>query len=396
MKILIISDSYPPEVRSSAHLMKDLAEGLSERNHEVFVVTSLPSRVEVKPGIAKENGVNVIRVPVISHHNVNFIQKGISQMMLPYVFFRQVKKHIKDGLDAVWVHSPPLPLAKTAELVKKKYGAKYFLNLHDFFPQNAVDLGILKNPFLIKMFERMERRAYESADSIVTPSESHKNYMIEKRDVPAEKIRVVSHWIDIEPFDEAEKTGKFRKQYGLDGKFIFVFGGVIGPSQGLDMFIRIAEKLKKHEDIAFLFVGEGSEKKRLMGLARSLKTNNVFFKPFVPEKDYPRLLKDADVGILSLTSENTTPAVPAKLMGYMAAGMPVLAFLHKESDGLRMVEDAKCGLTTISDDEDKMTSVAEKIYLEKDKLSEYGKNGREYVLKNFTKDVCLEKVGRIL
>ncbi len=396
MRILIITDSYPPEVRSSSHLMKEMADGLKERGHEVCVVTSYPQHHiggEMPKGmVLVEDGITVIRVKIVSHHNVNFVQKGISQVSLPYLFFGAVRKNIKGRLDIVFVHSPPLTLAIAANLVKNHYGAKFCLNVQDFFPQNAIDLGILKNPLLVKFFQNMERNAYKNCDFIVTPSEGHKKYLIENRGVPEVKINVVPHWIDMAEFESAKKTGRFRKLYNLENKFIFLFGGVFGPSQGLDIFIRIAVKLKDYKDIIFLFVGEGSEKEKLIELTKSLGLENVRFEPLVSKKDYPELVKNADVGILALTSANTTPAVPAKLMGYMAAGIPVLAFLHKESDGIKIIETANCGLASVSNNEEKAFELTKKIYSEKDKLKSYGENGFNYAMANFSKDVCVNKM----
>jgi len=401
MRILVITDAYPPETRSSSHLMKEMAEGLKERGHEVFVVTSHPVDSGTMPGahsladVSLEEGITVIRVKVLPHHNVNFLLKGISQLTLPYLFFRRVKKHIAGNLDVVWVHSPPLPLTITAQLVKKSYGAKYFLNLHDFFPQNAVDLGILRNRTLIRFFQRMEKCAYTNSDFIVTPSEAHKRFMYEERGVPLQKIHVVPHWINIKPFEKAKRIGRFRALYGLQDKFIFIFGGVLGPSQGLEVFIRIAERFKERRDAVFLFVGEGSEKKKLMGLVADRGLKNVVFKPFVSKEEYPWLLKDADVGILSLTNANTTPAVPAKLIGYMAAGLPILAFLHERSDGIAIVREARCGLATVSDDTAKMFEFTDRMYKEREKLGVYGKNSFRYVLDHFTRDTCLNKLEEV-
>ncbi len=400
MRILIITDSYPPEVRSSSHLMKEMADGLRERGHEVFVATSFPQHHVVdnrglRPGLSVEDGIKVIHSKVLPHHNVNFILKGISQVTLPYIFFRDIRRNISEKIDAVFVHSPPLPLAIAADLVKKRYGARFFLNLQDFFPQNAVDLGVLNNKLLIWFFERMEFWAYRKSDVIVTPSDGHKAFLNEKRGVPLEKIHVVSHWIDAGPFIKAKRTGRFRKMYGLEDKFIFLFAGVFGPSQGLDMFIKIASKMKNHEDVVFLFVGDGSEKNKLAGLTDSLGLKNVRFEPLVSKEDYPWLVKDADVGLVSLTSENTTPAVPAKLMGYMAASIPVLALLHKESDGVKIVREAKCGMADLSDDDAKALEMVLKIYKERRKLGSYGKNGFDYLMANFTKDICIDKLEEL-
>lgn len=395
--ILIITDSYPPEIRSAAQLMKDLADGLHKKGHSVWVATSYPKynlvdfEKVVWPEIADENGVKVLRIKTLPHHKVNFIIRGIAQLLLPYIFFRKIKKNIKEKIDTVIVHSPPLPLTITACKVKKFYNAKYILNLHDIFPQNAVDLKILRHQFLIKFFEWMERKAYQNADLIVVPSNEHKNFLVNKRNVPLEKIEVIYHWIDSQPFLKAKKTGRFRKLYGLENKFIFLFGGVLGPSQGLDLFIRIADKIRNNQDIVFLFVGDGSEKERLMKMAEDLNLKNVVFKPFVSLEEYPELVKDCDVGMISLTAQNTTPAVPAKILGYMAAAIPVIAFLHKESEGLLIVKEAKCGYGMVSSDEEEALEIILKMYNEKEKLKEYGENGLRYLLKNMEKKVCVEK-----
>jgi len=401
--ILIISDSYPPEIRSAAQLMKDLADGLHCRGYNIWVATSYPkynlvnSENIILPKTIDENGVKVLRIHTLPHHKVNFIIRGMAQLLMPYIFLREIKKNIKEKIDIVIVHSPPLPLAITAYKIKKFYNAKYILNLHDIFPQNAIDLGVLKNRFLINFFERMEKNAYQNADLIIVPSNSHKKFIEEKRNVLKQKVHVIYHWIDTVPFLQLRKrkTGKFRKLYHLEKKFVFLFGGILGPSQGLDLLIKIANSVKKNKDIVFLLVGDGSEKDGLEKMTKELKLKNVIFKPFVSFKEYPGLVKDCDIGIVCLTDKNTTPAVPAKILGYMMAAIPVLAFLHKESDGLKIVQEAKCGYVVKGSDLDKAVEVIEKIHNEKDMLEELGNNGFKYALNNFAIDICLDKLEKL-
>lgn len=402
MHILLLTDSYPPEVRSAAELMKELAEGLTERGNRVTVITSHP-HYNLAEGDAAfrsddcvERGVRVLRTKTLPHHRVNRFVRGIAQLALPYQFLKILRAKIREPIDAVIVHTPPLPLSIAARAVQKRYNARFFLNVHDIFPQNAVDLHIMTQQPLIRFFEWMERRAYRFADVLVVPSETHRTYLAEKRGVAQEKMHIVPHSIDMAPFETTKRTGRFRKQYGLEGKFTFLFAGVLGPSQGLNLIIRLAERVRANTAIAFLFVGDGTEKERLVQMVHERGLSNVYFKPFVSTREYPELVKDADVGVISLTAKNTTPAVPAKLVGYMASGIPVAAFLHRESDGHAIVRNAQCGFSALASDEDGALAIIERFYSERLKLHEYGTRGFAYAKKHYEKNVCLDTWSAIL
>lgn len=402
MHILIISDAYPPETRSSSQLMKDLASGLKKEGHRITVITSMPASFNVENNhkileeASIEKGTKIIRTKIFPHHNVNLIQKGIAQFLLPILYSFMVKKHVKEKIDVIWLHMPPLTLTITARIIKKQTGAKFILNLHDFFPQNAIDLGILKNKLLIWYFKALEIKALKNADLIVVPSIKHCDFLINNYQINKNIIYIIPHWVETSIFDKAKNTGFFRKKLGLEGKFIFVFGGIMGPSQGLGVFIRIAEKLKKFPDIAFLFVGEGSHKTKLIKLAHQKKLNNITFSPIIPFQRYPSLLKECDVGILSLKTSNTTPILPAKIIGYMASGLPILAFLSKNSSGIEIVKSANCGLASSSSNEHKLLKLTKQIYLEKTKLISYQQNGIRYAKKHFSKTSSIKLISKLI
>ena len=402
MNILLITSSYPPEIRSSSHLMQELAEGLRERGHAVTVVTVYPGHNLSGSGeqfhlgsIEMENGIEVVRIKTLSPHRVPYLIRGFSQLVLPYVFFYRIRNLIKRRMDVIIVYSPPLPLAIAGSKLKRFYNAKYMLNVQDLFPQNAIDLGILKNRLLIKLFKRIEAYAYRNADFITVHSENNKSFLATRNKVPQDRIKVIHNWIDIEPYSKAMRTGRFRKMFNIEDKFIFLFAGVIGPSQGLDLIIKAAEKIKDVKDICFLIVGDGMEKERLEKMADDLKLKNVIFKPFVSKDEYPELVKDADVGLACLSSMNRTPVVPGKILGYMAASVPVAAFLNKESDGHQIIRNAQCGYSEISDDVEKTVETVIKIYNEWSRLKEYGENGFSYVKENFERNACINRLEEI-
>ena len=383
MKILIVTDSYPPEVRSAAQLMADLAEGLHARDHTVTVATTVPG-YNLAPGTDAKtilhdetvNGIRIVRIATLPHHRVPYIFRGINQLFLPRFFTRAVLKLLPGPFDVVIVHSPPLPLALAAAKLARHYGARFIPNIHDIFPQNGIDLVVWwQKPLIQFFFGPMERKVYRLADLIVVPSENHAHYLERKRGVPEKKLRVVPHWIDTAPFDAAPEMGRFRRQWGLEGKFAFFFGGVLGPSQGLDMVLDAAGTFRSVPNVKFLFVGDGTDKPRLEAIVREKKLENVIFKPFVSSGEYPELVKEMDMGIATLTSKNTTPAVPAKLMGYMAGGLPAIVAVHRESDALRIVQEARCGFVAFSDDHEMVLRTFQAAYDARNSLKTLGENG---------------------
>lgn len=399
MKIALITDSYPPEIRSASHLMQELAEKLRDIGHEICVVTSHPRynfSEDLDEAYSKEysleDGIAVIRVKTLPHHKVNFVVRGISQLTMPYLFIRKIRKYVKGDIGAIIVYSPPLPLYKVGELLKKKTGASFFLNIQDIFPQNAIDLSVLRNTLLIKYFESMEKKAYESADQLIVHSEGNRDFLRSNKNIDGDKIHVIHNWIDSSLYEKAERTGQYRRKYGLKEEFVILFAGVIGPSQGLDMIVESAKELENYPDIRFLFVGDGTEKARLVKMTEDLALKNIVFAPFVSKEDYPGLVKESDVGLVCLTSKNKTPVVPGKILGYMAASKPIIAFLQKESDGHSLIKQANCGYTAISDNPKSAAKLILDLYERRHELYQLGANGQKFVSEKFSIEKAIEKL----
>ncbi len=399
MNVMLITDSYPPEIRSAAQLMKELAEELVERGHVVTVLTTWPQyniaknqNLDLIKPFSVENGVKVRRIKTLRHHNVNYIFRGISQILMPFYFKKEIRKHSIPIPDVVVIYSPPLTLSKVGIFLKKKYGAKLILNVQDLFPQNAIDLGVLKNELLVKYFEKMENNAYFFSDSIAVHSEGNRRYLIDQKKVSKDKVDILHNWIDTSAFVDQEKYD-FRKEFSLENKFVFLFAGVIGPSQYLDLIIDIANDVQDKKDIRFLYVGDGAEKNRL--IEKSSNLENILFKPFVSSDLYPALVSSVDVGLVCLSPANKTPVVPGKILGYMAGALPVIAFLHEESDGHKVIKESKSGISVLSGNYEKALEALLEIYNRKDLLSSYGQNGLEYVNKNFEKKICVSNLERL-
>jgi len=403
MHILLITITYPPEIRAISLMMREIAEELKLRGHKVTVLTSAPRGDLIAhgerhhfPELLTENGVKVVRVKNAHRQKHSYVMRGIAEVMLPRFFFMALKKYLNEKIDAVVVYSPPLPLAMLGIKIKKRYGAKYLLNVQDIFPQNAIDLDIIRNRFLISYFEWMEKRAYIEADRITAHSPSNSKFLMHKKKVPKKKIGVVYNWIDLTPYKKIDRTEIFRKRYGLGKKFILLHAGIMGPAQGLAFIIQVAREVKAINDICFLLIGDGSQKKKLMEMANDYGLSNVIFKPFVSKQEYPFLAKDADVGLVCLSDRNKTPVYPGKLLGYMAASIPVVAFLNNQSDGHHIIQEAKCGYSLVSGNYRKAAELIIKVYNEKETLERLGHNGYKYALSHFSKKACIDKLEKLI
>lgn len=398
MRLLILTIAYPPEIRSVSHLMHEFVEELKRRGHEISVITAFPPKNQankIYKVVSCEDGVDVIRVKTVFLTKINYLVRGLSLLRLPFIFCHSAKKNISKKIDIVIAYSPPLTLGLACVWLQKHFSAKSVLNVQDIFPQNAIDLGILNNSIMIRFFERIERWIYKKIDMITVHSNGNKRFLIKNKQLLPEKIEVVHNWIDCDFFDKSAKSREFRRKYNVDSRFVILFAGILGPAQGLDVIMDIAKKIEKRSMAHFLFVGDGTEKNKLMNRAKALKLSNISFYPFINKKEYALLLKSVDVGLVCLSGQNKTPVVPGKLMGYMASKLPVLAVLNKESDGHEIIKKAGCGFSFMAED---IEGVINAIFiLEKEDIlrEEMGRKAALFVKENFSQKGAVDQYEEI-
>ena len=403
MKILLVTDSYPPEIRSASHLMLELAEELQSRGHEITVITSWPEynldhsqEPRVFSEFEHEEGIAVIRVKTLPHHNVNYLVRGLAQLLMPLQFLLKLSKY-KVKPDAVVVYSPPLPLALVGSWLQKK-GVTNLLNVQDLFPQNAIDLGILRSSLQIRFFRALERYAYQTANIVTVHSEGNRAMLLKDHPEIAARLKILHNWVDIDhhhpksSMDQMRVPVDFRKKWNIRQKYIAVFAGVMGPSQYLELILDIAKSMQHETNLLFLLVGDGKEKESLQKRASDLQLTNVQFEGFISRDVYPDLLNACSIGLVCLSPQNQTPVVPGKILGHMAAGLPVLAFLHAASDGHSLIEQAQCGVCADSANFSACLAAAERLMGQCEEFENMGASGKRFAAEQFSKEVCVSQM----
>lgn len=401
MRVLLVTDAYPPEIRSASHLMLELAEELRDRGHQVTVLTSWPGYNLDGDGPRDgwqerevEGGITVLRVKTLPHHNVSFMVRGVAQLMMPRQFLKVARRHRVEA-DAVVVYSPPLPLGLVGRTMARR-GARFLLNVQDLFPQNAVDLGVLTNPALVAFFRWLERRVYLGAHVVTVHSDGNRDHLLAGQPAAASRLAVLHNWVDVERHPPGPPAVDFRARFGIRHRRVAVFAGVMGPSQYLELVLHVAREMRDRDDLLFLLVGDGMERAALEERARSEGLDNVRFEGFVSRDLYPDLLKAADVGLVCLSPKNRTPVVPGKILEYMAAGIPVAAFLHRGSDGWGLIADAGCGTVADSARPEACTAAFRALLDDADALAGMGARGRAYAAEHFSRAACVTRLEALL
>ncbi len=277
MKILLLTNYFPPEVGTGPHMPHELGESLVKRGHEVTVVTGfprynvpeMPEKYRGRMRFEEEiSGMQVLRINAMNFYGRSFFSRGMVQFLNPPMLALQAM--IARKPDLVFTISPPLLMGVLARLVALRFHVPCVVNIQDLFPQAVIDLGILKNKPLIKIFEWMERYVYRSATALTAMSDGNRAFMI-SRGAPPEKVHTVFNWVDVDAIQPGLRMNDFRRQHGLGDQFVVLFAGTMGVSQGLEVVVNAARQLAYVPDLLFLLIGEGVECPRLKHAAEGLK-----------------------------------------------------------------------------------------------------------------------------
>ena len=395
MNILIITINYFPEIGGIARITTELSESLKKCGHEVTVVTAFPHHPygivskEYRGKLLQReefNGIKLIRTYIYASPKKHFLTR-----ILNYGSFTVTS--VLGGLlsgkhDVVFTMFPPPLLGISAYLVSKVKQVPVVLNVEDIWPDGPVALGEIKNKYLIKFLEAVERFVYKKAERILVISKGFKRD-IENKGIDADKIDVAPNWVDIDFITPGCRKNSIREKYSLDDKFVVMFAGTIGLAQGLECVIDAAKLLSHQKDILFVFVGEGVMKKKLQQKAEEYALENVMFIPVQPREYIPKFLAAADVCLVTLQRKPVFAiTIPCKTYEIMAAARPVI--INVEGDARELVEEANCGIAIEPENPKQLAEAIIKLYGDDELRLKLGQNGRNYVVKHYSIDTIIK------
>lgn len=366
----------------------DLLRKFFEEGHEVFAVCPIERREKKKTNITKEKEGTVLNVKTLNLQKTNIVEKGLGTLAIEYQFLSAIKKHFSDvKFDVVIYSTPPITFSKVISFIKKRDNAYSYLLLKDIFPQNAVDMKMLReNGSLHKLFLKKERKLYSLSDTIGCMSEANKNYVLtHNKGIDPKKVEVNPNSVYpvfYSQTDQEKRDIKIKYKLPLDKK-IFVYGGNLGKPQGVDFLLETVQ-LNANQNVFFLVVGSGTEYGRIEMWFNKNKPKNAILLAGLPKTDYDLLLNACDVGLIFLHRDFTIPNFPSRLLSYLEMKMPIIAATDPNTDIGQVIEDNKCGYSVLSGDIKGMNNAIEKIYSDPNNYDQMKENSWNLLLREYT------------
>lgn len=346
-------------------LYTDLLREFVKNGHHIYAISPVERRENQATHLIEKENATILRLQIGNIQKTNIIEKGISTVMIEPTFRKAIKQYFSNvRFDLVLYSTPPITLVSPIEYVKKRDGAKTYLLLKDIFPQNAVDIGLMRKTglkgLLYKHFRKQEKKLYAISDRIGCMSQANVDYVRKHNpEVNPAIVEVCPNSCDVIDMSVDENARKqIRVKYGIPlDKKVFIYGGNLGKPQGIAFLIECLKRCKGIEYAFFLIVGDGTEYHLINDYVEKYKPANVKLMKWLPKDDYDTMVGACDVGLIFLDYRFTIPNFPSRLLAYMQAKVPVLACTDPNTDIGKVIVDGGFGWWCESNDSEKFYQI---------------------------------------
>jgi len=387
MRILYLSQYFPPEVGATQTRAYEMARNLVRLGHQVTVLTEVPNHPTgiIPPAYrgklyerSQMDGVDVVRVWVKTAP-----QKTFATRMLFYLTY-MVNAALAGLLlapgrfDLVYASSPPLFVGGAALALSRLRRAPMVFEVRDLWPESAVQLGELNSARAVRQATRLEEACYRRARHIVVVTEGIRARLLE-RGYPSEKVTVIPNGANTDLYTPQPLNLELRRCWGIGPeRFVVLYAGLHGLAHGLETALLAADELRAHPEILFLFVGDGPQKAGLVERAGQMGLPNVLFHDALPEDELPAAIAMADVGLDTRRRLGISQGtLPVKMFSYMACARPVL--LSTEGESTALLRRAGAGVAVPPEDPAALARAVLELQADPALRAELGHKGRAFV-----------------
>ncbi|MCB0395749.1 MAG: glycosyltransferase family 4 protein [Flavobacteriales bacterium] len=390
MKILLLTQYYPPETGAPQNRLSALARHLKMLGEDVEVLTAMPNypAMRIFPGYEKRWYTREVVDGIKVHRAWIYVtgSKSIVPRLMNYFSFVFSSAWI--GLsklpryDVVICESPPLFLGMSAWLMSRFRKAKMVFNVSDLWPESAEKLGLVTNPVILKLATWLEEGLYKSSWKVSGQTQGIVSDIV--RRFPKKDIYLFRNGVDTSAYQDIHSDASWRSDIGLDKDcFVAVYAGIIGHAQGLDVILDAGKSLSSEKKIAFVLVGSGPEKDRLQERIRKEQIGNVHILDARSRAQVIGLISGCDAAVIPLKKQDLfLGAIPSKIFEALALKKPILLGVDGEARTL-FIEEGKSGLYFEPENSDALAKQVLALKTDPALLGQLGRQGNEFVMSRF-------------
>ncbi|UCG25578.1 MAG: glycosyltransferase family 4 protein [Chloroflexota bacterium] len=403
MRVLYLSQYYPPEIGATQIRAYEMARGLVRAGHEVTIITEFPNHpTGVIPKSyrgklferERDDGIDVIRVWVKASPRKTFGRRVAFYVSYMIMAILAGLFLVRGRIDALYVTSPPLFVGGAGLVLNLMRRIPLFLEVRDLWPEAAVVLGELRNPRYIGWATWLEERCYKRAKRIVVTADESMNRLRE-RGVPAEKLVLIRNGTNVDLFKpQRERGALLREELGLQHNFVALYAGLHGLAYDFDYLLEAVAELQSVPDFHLLMVGDGPTKTATVTRADELGLVNVTFLPSQPRARIPDFFNAADVSLVPMRKPQIAGGFPVKVYDSMACAVPVIVCAEGETRAV--VEESQAGLVTEPGDAAALRAAIVRLYEESALKQRLGENGRKIAVARYSRQAQASELASLL
>jgi glycosyltransferase involved in cell wall biosynthesis len=391
-RLLVLNQYYSPGVEATARLLTELCEALADE-YDVTVVTGRLLGHLDEPDYELRNGVEVVRVHSTAYDRAPLHRRAVN-------YFTYLGRALRRGLagprpDVVLCMTDPPMVGDVALVVARRFRVPLVVVSQDVFPEIAVELGRLRNRFLVGVLDVLTRFYLRRADRVVAIGGTMQRRLLAKG-VRPERLHVIANWVDTDEILPQPRKNGWARRRGLLDRFVVMHSGNIGHAQDLETLIRAATRLRDVEELAVILIGFGARHAEYVELVRSLRADSVRFIGYQARERLPLSLASADLHFVGLARGLSGFVVPSRLYGVLAAARPVLAAADEDSETAQLVREVGCGIVIPPGDPELAAEEIRKAARGEYDLVEMGRRGRDWVEREGGLERAVEQYRRLL
>jgi len=390
MHILYVSQYFPPEPGAPAARVSELAAAWVRAGQEVTVLTGMPNHptgsvpVEYRGrALVREDfhGVRVVRTWIYAAANRGRVRRSLAYASFAASAALWGQLHVGRP-DVVLATSPQFLCAVAGHAIARSRSLPFVFEVRDLWPESVVAVGALPEGHpIVRGLTVVEEHLYRRANHIVVVTDSF-GTRLRQRGVAADKIDVIKNGVDLDRFVPGPRETALRERLGYAGKFVVSYVGTHGMAHGLDSVLDVAAALRADDQIRFLFVGEGAERRRLEARAQAESIGNARFLGALPRDAMTEVYASSDLCLVPLRkSELFRTVLPSKIFEIFGMARPVL--LSVDGEARALVEASGGGVYVPPEDVPAMTAAIQHLARAPALCREMGQNGRAYVQEHF-------------